>query len=99
VQLYEALLGLGILALFLLIDRRQGETRPRGLLTSLFFLLYFGGRIALEPFKARLVLPSDAIFSMGQLLSFGPTLLGLMGLIAIARRAHHGQNIGKTMTR
>ncbi|MCK5796978.1 MAG: prolipoprotein diacylglyceryl transferase [Deltaproteobacteria bacterium] len=99
VQLYEALLGLGILTLFLLIDRRQGETRPRGLLASLFFLLYFGGRIALEPFKARLVLPSDAIFSMGQLLSFGPTLLGLMGLIAIARRAHQGQSRDKTMTK
>ena len=44
-QLYEALLGLGVLGLLLWADRRLGkERRPRGALIALFLAAYFSGR-------------------------------------------------------
>lgn len=51
-QLYEAALGLLLLVVLFVADRRLGrEARPRGVLTALALLVYFVGRFALEFFK------------------------------------------------
>lgn len=86
VQLYEAALGLALLALLLLLDRRLGERRPRGLFAALFLAIYFGGRIALEQFKDWQALPPSAGVTMGQILSVAPALAGLLWLVAIIVR-------------
>ena len=85
VQLYEAGLGLALLALFLLLDRRLGERRPRGLFAALFLTIYFGGRLGLEQFKAWQALPPSAGVTMGQILSVAPASRGL-GLARLDRR-------------
>lgn len=87
VQLYEAALGLLILLSLLLLDRRLGEGRRRGLYASLFLLAYFGGRVLLERYKAYLVLdPASSSLTMGQLLSLAPALIGAAGLVVILLR-------------
>jgi phosphatidylglycerol:prolipoprotein diacylglycerol transferase len=87
VQLYEATLGLAILAALWLLDRRLGDERPRGLYASIFLLAYFGGRLGLERYKAFLVLdPTRATFTMGQLLSLLPALIGAAGLMLLSWR-------------
>lgn len=51
-QLYEALMGIAILGALWLADRAFGkEKRPRGLLISTFFALYFTGRFVVEYWK------------------------------------------------
>lgn len=51
-QLYEALLGLSVMAALLIADRALGkEKRPRGFLISLFFAMYFTGRFVVEYWK------------------------------------------------
>jgi len=54
VQLYEAVAILGVLILLLLIDRRLGEGRPRGLLAGIFCGLYFLVRFNIEFLKEYL---------------------------------------------
>jgi phosphatidylglycerol:prolipoprotein diacylglycerol transferase len=82
-QIYEAALGLAVLGALFLADRALGkERRPRGILISLFFLLYFTGRIFIENFKELQVrsLEEAAGFTMGQMLSAPCALLGLYGV-------------------
>ncbi|MBW2733101.1 MAG: prolipoprotein diacylglyceryl transferase [Deltaproteobacteria bacterium] len=86
VQLYEAGLALGVLMVLLIIDRKLGEARPRGLLASLFFLLYFGGRLYVERFKAFQTLDPSSPLTMGQILSIAPAALGLAGLLWVVWR-------------
>ncbi|HEX2733947.1 MAG TPA: prolipoprotein diacylglyceryl transferase [Polyangiaceae bacterium] len=51
-QLYEALMGVTILGALWLVDRALGkEKRPRGVLISTFFALYFTGRFIVEYWK------------------------------------------------
>jgi prolipoprotein diacylglyceryl transferase len=51
-QLYEALLGMAVMGALLITDRMLGkEKRPRGVLISLFFALYFSGRFVVEYWK------------------------------------------------
>jgi phosphatidylglycerol---prolipoprotein diacylglyceryl transferase len=51
-QLYEAALGLFVMACLWATDRAFGkEKRPRGLLISMFFALYFTGRFIVEYWK------------------------------------------------
>lgn len=83
-QLYEATLGIVVFAVLYLVDRAFGkEKRPRGLLISVFFLVYFTGRIFIENFKELQVrsLEEAAGFTMGQMLSAPLALLGLVGVI------------------
>jgi len=69
-QLYEAGLGVVVLALLLWVDRRFGrERRPRGLLAGTFLAAYFTGRFLVEFFKEYQVLPESFPLTMGQLLS------------------------------
>jgi prolipoprotein diacylglyceryl transferase len=87
VQLYEGALALAVLTLLLLVDRRLGEARPRGLLGALFFVAYFGGRLVVERFKEpEGPLPSLPL-TMGQLLSLPLALAGVAWLIVVLRRA------------
>jgi prolipoprotein diacylglyceryl transferase len=51
-QLYETALGLFVMASLWAVDRAFGkEKRPRGLLISVFFALYFTGRYVVEYWK------------------------------------------------
>jgi prolipoprotein diacylglyceryl transferase len=79
-QIYEALLGLGVLALLLWADRRLGrEHRPRGALIGLFLAAYFSGRFVVEFWKE--VPPYETAWGLdaGQWLSIAPALAGLVG--------------------
>ena len=78
-QLYEGLLALFVLMVLWLVDRRAGkEKRPLGLLTGLFFALYFGGRIVTEFFKEYQTDWEEAIrVNAGQLLSIPPFVVGV----------------------
>lgn len=83
-QLYEATLGILVFAALYLTDRASGkEKRPRGLLISVFFLVYFTGRIFIENFKELQVrsIEEAAGFTMGQMLSAPLAILGLVGVI------------------
>jgi len=76
-QLYEAILGLGVLLILYLVDRRLREDRPAGLLAGLFLLLYFLGRFSLEVLKEWETLsPETSPLTMGQYLSIPFILLG-----------------------
>jgi phosphatidylglycerol---prolipoprotein diacylglyceryl transferase len=51
-QIYEALMGIAIIGILWLTDRALGkEKRPRGVLISMFFALYFTGRFIVEYWK------------------------------------------------
>lgn len=83
-QLYEATLGIVVFLTLYYADRTFGkEKRPRGLLISLFFLVYFTGRIFIENFKELQVrsIEEAAGFTMGQMLSAPLAILGLYGVI------------------
>ena len=76
-QIYEALLGLGVLLILFAVDGKYREDRPPGLLAGLFLLLYFSGRFLTEFFKEWEVLsPETSPLSMGQYLSIPFILLG-----------------------
>lgn len=83
-QLYEATLGILVFAALYFTDRYFGkEKRPRGLLISVFFLVYFTGRIFVENFKELQVrsLEEAAGFTMGQMLSAPLAIVGLIGVV------------------
>lgn len=93
-QLYEAALGLSVLAALYFADKALGkERRPRGILISLFFLLYFSGRLFVEHFKELQVrsLEEAAGFTMGQMLSAPCVLLGIYG---VYRSLKHREPVG-----
>ncbi|MBN1612599.1 MAG: prolipoprotein diacylglyceryl transferase [Polyangiaceae bacterium] len=88
-QLYEAALGLGVLALLIVIDRWSGrEKRPRGLLIASFFALYFTGRFFVEFYKdyQEGMASPESPLSMGQWLSIPGALLGYYGVYWSLRR-------------
>ena len=82
----EILLGLLVLGVLFLVDKRLGkEKRPRGALISTFFVVYFIGRFIVEfwkeyepPIPASTPYPSS--LTTGQLLSLPGIALGLFGL-------------------
>jgi len=87
-QIYEMALGLFVLAVLYLVDRKLGEKRPLGLLASLFFLLYFSGRFCVEFFKAYQTLrPTRSPITMGQTLSIPFIIVGAVGLVYVLKRA------------
>jgi prolipoprotein diacylglyceryltransferase len=80
-QLYEVALGILVMLCLFLVDRRLKEKRPRGLLISVFFVLYFAGRFVVEFFKEYQVLsPEHSPLTMGQYLSIPGFLLGAYGV-------------------
>ena len=85
-QIFEFLMGLGVLLALYLTDRYMGrEKRPRGLLISVFFLLYFAGRFGIEFFKEYQTLESSSPLTMGQLLSIPGFFIGVFGVFASLR--------------
>ena len=91
-QLYEFTMGLLILLLLYLADRWAGrERRPLGLMASLFFVLYFSGRFAVEFFKEYQGLdPAKSPLTEGQYLSILPILAGLAMLAWTLHHARQG---------
>jgi prolipoprotein diacylglyceryl transferase len=82
-QLLEVLLGLFVLLCLYVADRVSGqEKRPRGLLISVFFLVYFSGRFLVEFVKEYQTLEKDSLLTMGQILSIPGIFIGVVGLIA-----------------
>jgi phosphatidylglycerol---prolipoprotein diacylglyceryl transferase len=80
-QAFEALLGIFVLLCLYLSDRAAGrEKRPRGLLISVFFLVYFIGRFAVEFWKEHQVFDKTALLDMGQFLSIPGIFLGAFGI-------------------
>jgi prolipoprotein diacylglyceryl transferase len=85
-QIAEILLGLTVLGALFLVDKKAGkEKRPRGLLISTFFTVYFIGRFIVEfwkeyepPLPAGTPYPSE--LTTGQLLSIPGVALGIFGL-------------------
>ena len=77
-QLYEAGLGLVVMAVLFIVDRRLGgEKRPRGVLAGTFLAVYFTGRFLVEFVKERQVLSYSSPLSMGQYLSLPVIIFGL----------------------
>lgn len=77
-QLYESALGVALFVLLCVVDRRLGrERRPRGALTGVFLLAYFGGRFCIEFWKEVEGLPPDVWLNWGQLLSLPCIVAGI----------------------
>lgn len=82
-QIFEFSLGLLVLLSLWLVDRIMGqEKRPRGLLISVFFVVYFAGRFLVEFFKEYQALEATSSLTMGQYLSIVPFLMGIAGVVA-----------------
>jgi len=76
-QIYEFFIGLGVLILLLIVDKKAGkEERPLGLLCGTFLSAYFPLRFFVEFFKEYQVLHQDIPFTMGQLISVPFMVLG-----------------------
>ncbi len=79
-QLYEFTLGMLVLLALVLADRFAGkEKRPRGLLASLFLILYFSGRFTVEfvkEYQVDKLISDDSFLTMGQYLSIIPVVAG-----------------------
>jgi len=87
VQLYESLAYALMFAATLLGSRTSLAVR-RGALTGLFFIGIFGFRFFFEFVKERtgLLLPTDSVWSMGQILSLPMIAVGGVLCIAAWRR-------------
>lgn len=85
-QLYEFAMGLAILLIMLVIDRKLGERRPLGMMAATFLALYFTGRFIVEFFKEYQTLADTSALTMGQYLSIPLAILG-WGLLAWSLRA------------
>jgi len=87
-QLYEFLLGVAVLALLVLTDRRAGgERRPPGLIMGVFTVAYFGGRFFIEFTKDYQGVDDGWSLTMGQWMCIPFFLIGL-GLLQYARSCH-----------
>ncbi len=91
-QLYEIALGLFVLLMLYVADKKLGkEKRPRGALIATFFAVYFTGRFFIEFFKEYEGIPSSSPLTMGQYLSIPGILIGWIGLfLAIKRKVPVG---------
>jgi phosphatidylglycerol:prolipoprotein diacylglycerol transferase len=76
-QLYEALLGVVLLAALVIADRALGrERRPSGVLAGLCLVLYASGRIFVEFFKEPQLGELESVLNTGQLLSIPALVIG-----------------------
>lgn len=86
-QLYEMVLGLGVLIALYVCDRAwQYEARPRGALSAVFLLSYFGGRFIVEFWKVPEGGDPAWPLSVAQLLSIPFVMLGAARLAQTLRR-------------
>ena len=92
-QLYEFSMGLAILGILYLVDRKTGrEKRPLGLLAALFLVLYFCGRFLVE-FVKEYQNQDPGGLTIGQYLSIIPFAAGLL-LLAWVLKARIPTNAG-----
>ena len=76
-QIYEFFIGLGVLILLLIVDKKAGkEERPLGLLCGTFLSAYFPLRFFVEFFKEYQTLHQEIPFTMGQFISIPFMVLG-----------------------
>ncbi|HTV22110.1 MAG TPA: prolipoprotein diacylglyceryl transferase [Polyangiaceae bacterium] len=94
-QLYEVLLGAGVMLALVCADRALGkEKRPRGAMISLFMALYFTGRFIVEFFKEYQPGETAVGLTTGQWLSLLPAALGYAGLwLSLQRRVPARWNV------
>ncbi len=87
-QLAEITLGVLVMTALYFIDKKLGkERRPRGVLISSFFVLYFSGRFFIEFYKEfEGPVESGSPVTMGQILSLPGILLGVYGLLWAFKR-------------
>lgn len=86
-QLYEVAMGLLVMLVLYIVDKKAGEEkRPRGLLISTFFVVYFAGRFFVEYFKEYQKLPESSPLTMGQYLSIPAFFLGVYGVFWSLKR-------------
>jgi prolipoprotein diacylglyceryl transferase len=88
-QIYEVLLGLFVLLVLYIVDKVAGrEKRPRALMVSTFFIVYFGGRFCIEFFKELQVesIEKAVGLTMGQILSIPCFLAGIVGLVLTLKK-------------
>lgn len=86
-QLMEFAMGLAVLGILLLADRRLKNRLANGVLTAIFLVSYFMGRFLVEFLKERQGPTDDWLLSRGQLLSIPGVLIGLALLVYCARRS------------
>lgn len=82
-QLIEVAVGITVFLILFFIDRHYKEKRPRGLLASLFLILYFSMRFFVEYAKAYQVdflIQHHSPVTMGQILSIPFIVGGCVGL-------------------
>ncbi len=85
-QLYEFAMGIAVMLLLIAIDRWAGrEHRPRGLMISSCFVLYFGGRFLVEFFKEYQAFDPSIPLTMGQVMSIPGVVVGILGLVLTFR--------------
>ncbi len=99
-QIYEACLGLLVMAALLSVDRALGkEKRPRGVMISTFMALYFTGRFIVEYFKEYQPGETAVGLTTGQWLSVVPAALGYAGLvISLKKRIPARWNVYRAAT-
>jgi prolipoprotein diacylglyceryl transferase len=90
-QLYEVALGLLVMGALFAVDKYfKGEKRPRGVVISTFFVVYFTGRFLVEFFKEfqgwQEANPGAHTLTMGQYLSMPLVALGIFGLLRALTR-------------
>ena len=90
-QIYEFLMGIVILGVLLIIDRKFKEKRPLGLLGGLFLLLYFSARFTVEFFKDYQADGINEGLTMGQYLSFPFMAIGLALVLRALQRGPEEQ--------
>jgi len=82
-QFLEILIGITVFLILFFVDRHYRESRPRGLLASLFMICYFGLRFMVEFLKeeqAEFLLGVRSPLTMGQYLSIPFFIGGCVGL-------------------
>ena len=76
-QIYEFTLGIAVLTLLLFVDKKfKKEARPRGLITGVFAVAYFGGRFFVEFTKEYQGIDNGWPLTMGQILCIPFVLIG-----------------------
>ena len=100
-QCFEMLLGVAVLALLVACDRFWGrERRPRGALTGVLLIGYFGARFVLEFWKEPEGIDRASLLNVGQLLSIPFVIAGCVVLwCSLARRRSAGWFVGSARGR
>jgi prolipoprotein diacylglyceryl transferase len=84
-QLYEALVGVGLIALTYWLERRRDRFKP-GVSFCVILLLYFCARFLIEFVKQHQVLDESAFITMGQWLSLPVIAVTAYGIVWCNRR-------------